>query len=135
MAFSSETVARIPEWVARKQAQWERVQSDLPGLQFIRSGERGTECLLTYSPHDGSFYESVIVGQLPHVALEPYGSKLNPRFRDMANDKKPLEKREIDLDDDEIDRVIRAWKAGRSALTLRFVPLVYGVDGKIKLRT
>lgn len=134
MAFSSETAARIPDWVSQKLEQWERVKDALPGLQLARSAESGTEFMLTFSPHDGSFYESVIIGQLPQVALEPYGSKHNPRFRDMPNEKKPFEKRQIDLDDDEIDRVIRAWKAGKSALTLKFVPVVYGADGKIKLR-
>lgn len=131
MAFNPEVRAEMPAFRERKAAQWERIAKALPGLQLALTG--GHEVMLTYSPHDDSFYESVIIGQLQKVLLEQYGSRLNPMWRDMADDKKPFSHKRIDLTDDQIDQVIEQWRAGKSALELPFVEAVY-VHGELKTK-
>lgn len=111
--------ADLAAYKARKVAQWERVASAIPGLQMIQSGDRGTSFTIGWS--SGDDFEGVIFGQLPHVHLVLTGSPRNPVRRDAANDAKPIEKRAIDLTDEQIDAVIDAWRRGWSALTLPFV--------------
>jgi len=127
MSYSPETRAEYPEFIKRKAAQWARITEAIPGLQAARTGD---QFMLTYSPHDESTYESVIFGQLPQVVQEAYGSRLNPMYRDVANDKKSFEDKRIDLSDAELDQVVAQWKAGKSALELPFVEAVI-VHGKV----
>lgn len=117
----------ISAFKARKTAQWERVAGSMPGLQFVSSGERGTQFMIVRSTDD--FYEGVVIGQLPHVVMETYGPPANPRRRAMPNDKKPLDKRDIDLTDDQIDKVLACWRNEQSALGLPFVQAVYDLSG------
>jgi hypothetical protein len=128
--FSPDTAAKIPEHNARKLAQWERIKDTVHGLQLARSGEAGTEFVLTCSTHDGAFYESTVFGALPQVVLEPYGSARNPRYRDVPEARKPIDKRAIDLTDDQIDQVLALWEKKQSAFSLDFVTSVWGPDGK-----
>lgn len=128
--FSDDVLAIIPEWKAKKQAQWEVVKDALPGLQIAVSGNRGTQFMLTVSTHDGSFYESVVFGQLPQIVLEEYGSKFNRRLRDMAEDKKPIDAKAIDLSDHELALVIDRWRKRMSARDLPFVRYVVGPNGQ-----
>lgn len=128
--FSPATAALIPDWKARKLAQWERVKDQLSGLQLAQSGESGTEFMLTRSTHDGSFYEGLVFGQLPQVLLEAYGSPQRPRYRDVPEAKKPIDKRPIDLTDDQIDQVLALWDKQQSAFSLDFVVSVWGPGGK-----
>lgn len=133
--FTPETDAAIPAWKEAKDAQWATVQAAMPGLQLMVSGQKGTQYTIVCSPHDGSFYEAVVIGQLPQIVLEQYGSRLNPRMRDMADAKKPYDKKPIDLTDNQVAQIIATWKEGRSALTLPFVEAVSGADGKLRYRT
>lgn len=119
--------SKIAEFKARKVAQWERVAGVMPGLQFVASGERGTQFMIVRSTD--SFYEGVVIGQLPHVVMETFGSPANPRRRAMPDAKKPLGKRAVDLTDDEIDQVLARWRVGQSAWNLPFVLAVFGLDG------
>ncbi len=128
--FKPEVEAIIPDWKAKKQAQWETVKDALPGLQLAVSGPRGTQYMLTCSAHDGSFYESIVFGQLPQIVLEEYGSKFNRRYREVPDDRAPIDARAIDLSDQQIADVIARWAAVASAADLPFVPYVVGADGK-----
>jgi hypothetical protein len=132
--LSPAVQAEVPAFKAKKQAQWERVKDSLHGLQLAVSGEVGTHFVLTCSPHDDSFYESIVFGQLPSVVLEMYGSPLNPMYRDIEEAKKPFEAGRIDLTDDQVDAVITAWRAGQSALSLPFIAAVYGIDGQKRVK-
>jgi hypothetical protein len=132
--FSPETKALVPAWKARKKAQWERVAGSIHGLQLATSGEAGTHYMLTCSFHDDSFYESIVFGQLPEVVLEAYGSPLNPMYRDMDELKKPLDKRLIDLADDQIDQVLARWKEGQSAHDLPFLLFTHTTGAKLRLK-
>jgi hypothetical protein len=131
--LAPEVRAEIPAFTAKKAAQWERVKDALPGLQLAITGEGGNQAMLTYSPHDESFYESIIFGQLPHLWLEEYGSSLNPMYRDADDTKKPFSHQRADMTDAQIDAVIALWRTKQSALSLDFVPYVY-VHGKLKTR-
>jgi len=128
--FSPETIALIPDFKARKLAQWERVKDKVHGLQLAQSGEAGTEFMLTCSTHDGTFYESIVFGALPQIVLEPYGSPRNPRYRDVPEAKKPLDKRGVDLSDAQLDTILALWEKGQSAFALDFVASVWGPGGK-----
>lgn len=132
--FSPEVESIIPDWKAKKDVQWEAVKDSLHGLQLAVSGDRGTQYMLICSPHDGSFYEGIVFGQLPQVVLEEYGSRLNRRFRDQPDDKKPYDKRTIDLSDEQIAQVVEAWRNGQSALTLPFITSIVNASGKTVLR-
>lgn len=128
--FSPDVEAIIPDWKAKKDAQWAAIKDTMPGLQLMTAGDRGTHYTLVCSAHDGRFYESTVIGQLPHVVLEEYGSRLNRRYRDMADDKKPLDKRSIDLTDEQIAQVIETWRRGATALSLPFIDAVGNAQGK-----
>lgn len=132
--LSEEIEAIVPAWRTMKDRQWAAFQNAMPGLQLLVSGPKGSQYTLVCSSHDGSFYEAVVFGQLPQIVLESHGSRLNPRIRDTADDKKPFDKKPIDLYDDQIEQVIGAWKDGRSALTLPFIEAVGGPDGKLRFR-
>lgn len=132
--FSPEIESIIPEWKAKKDAQWAHFQDTLHGLQLATSGDRGTHYVMVCSPHDGSFYEGVVFGQLPQVVLEEYGSRLNRRYRDMADDKKPPDKRSIDLSDDQIAQVIECWRNRQSATSLPFIECIINAAGQTVVR-
>lgn len=131
MTFSPAVKAELPTFYKKKVGQWERVKGALPGLQLAMTA--GHETMLTYSPHDESFYEGVIIGQLPKIFIEEYGSKLNPQYRDIAEEKKPHTHQRVDFTDDQVDQIIAQWRAGKSALELPFVEAVY-VHGQRKTR-
>lgn len=118
---------KIAEFKDRKSRQLARIAGTSPGLQIVVSGERGTQFMVVCSTD--TFYEGVVIGQLPHVVMETYGPPANPRRRAMPNDKKPLDKREIDLTDDQIDKVLACWRNEQSALGLPFVQAVYDLSG------
>lgn len=121
----------IQSFVDRKLAQWAAVSASMPGLQLIRSGERGTQVMLVLSQDDR--YEGVVIGQLPHVVVERTTAGKNVGRRFAPNEKKPFDKRLIDLTDSDIAAVLGAWRAGRSALTVSCVTHVY--DGKGQMRS
>lgn len=118
---------KIEAFKADKRAQWERIAGTMPGLQFVVSGERGTQFMIVCSTPE--FYEGVVIGQLPQVMMETIGTPASFRRRAMPNDKKPLDKRSVDLTDEQIDKVLARWKAKTSALDLPFVQAVYGISG------
>lgn len=115
-----DAAKQIPEWKARKLAQWERIAGSIPGLQFVRFGEQQTTHMLTCSTE--AFYESVLFGRLPTVERRPARGVREARMI-VAE---PL----IDLTDEEIDELLSRWASGRSALELSFVPSVWGRDGR-----
>jgi len=120
----------IAAFVARKRAQWERISSRMHGLQMIQSGERGTQFMLVIS--ETGRYEGVVFGQMGHVVVErtTAGKSVGRRF--MPSNRKPEHLRDIDLTDAEINAVLAAWAAGRSALTVPAVTHVYDGSGQIK---
>jgi hypothetical protein len=120
--LDADTRAKIPAWVARKDAQWQRVSEFLPGLQLIRARGKTQYTLICSLP---GFYESIVFGQLPEVHHVATGSKLNPRRRPATEAEKPFEKKAIDLTDDQIDEVLARWHDGKTALTLPFVDRVW----------
>lgn len=132
--FSPEVAARLPAHRAKKHLQWEAVKEALPGLQLAVSGEQGHQFMLTYSPHDGSFYESVVIGQLPQIVLKATGASTNIRYIDTPEAEKPLHAQGIDLSDDQIEFVLKRWGEGRSAFDLSFIESVWGADGKERIK-
>lgn len=118
----------VMAFIARKHDQWDRISASMPGLQLIQSGELGSQIMMVCSVE--GFYEGVVIGQLPHIHIEVAGSPKNPVRRPAPNERKPVEKRGIDLDDAEIDAVLACWKAKRSALGV--VPQIYDGNGKLK---
>jgi hypothetical protein len=132
--FSPAIKAAVPVFTKKKLAQWERVKGELPGLQLVRSGEAKTQFMLTYSPHDESFYESVVFGQLPQVHRVPKSKNkppvLDTDWRDATPDELPPWKRMIDFSNTELDTVLALWASRKTALTLAFVDSVWRVDGK-----
>jgi hypothetical protein len=139
--LSPEAQARIPGWKARKNGQWERIAFAMPGLQLVTSGEKGNRYMLVCSQtrgpdldHDGcpGFYEGVLIGALPQLVHEFKRGRAGQQIKvEVPEEKKPIEKRAVDLSDDQIDEIVEGWKAGRSALELSFVLAVWGRDGKM----
>ena len=128
--FSDDTKAKIPAHRTKKLAQWERVKDTVPGLQMAQAGEAGTEFTLTCSAHDGSFYESIVFGALPQIVLRATGPRKFPVYKDVPEAEKPLDKRGVDLSDDQIDAILALWEKKQSAFSLDFVASVWGPDGK-----
>lgn len=110
----------VQAFVSAKLAQGHSAMAELEGVSVISSGERGSSISIS---HDGG--EMVIIGQLPHAHLRSTGSPRNPVRRDSPNDQKPIEKREIDLTDEQVTGVLNAWRDGRSALELEFIDAVF----------
>lgn len=125
--LEEKALAGIDEFKARKQAQWKKVADKLPGLQLAQSGERGSQFMLICSTDH--FYEGVILGQLPHVVMENYGPPVRPRRRAVPDERKPIERRSIDLTDAQIDQILSLWRSGTSALSLPFVAAVFDMNG------
>lgn len=111
-----DSPAEIEAFKARKLAQWQRVAG--AGLQMVQSGERGTQFVIV-----GPDGERVIYGQLAHAVAKWVGTGPHRKLEPVSNDRKPLERRSIDLDDTALDAVIAAWTAGRTAASLGFATL------------
>ncbi len=120
----------IAGFIARKQAQFDAIAGAMPGLQLIRSGERGSQIMLVISTE--SMYEGVVIGQLPHVVVEraTAGKSIGRRFA--PDHKKPLDRRAIDLNDAEVAAIIAAWSVGKSAITVPTVTHIYDRAGKLR---
>jgi hypothetical protein len=138
MPLSPDHARQLPLWKARKDAQWDRIAGTMPGLQLVTTREGGNQYMLVcHRPADEErgvpeFYEGVVIGQLPLVVIERTrlpGGRTGRKA--MAEHKKPIHKRGIDLSDEEIDQVLACWRVGRSALSLPFIAQVQGRDGKM----
>lgn len=103
----------IAAFRARKRAQWDRIAGTLPGLGMVQAGEQRTQFALVYAGHGRE--EQVIYGQLPHTVIEHQGTGPFRRRAAVPDARKPIEKRAIDLSDDEIDAVLAAWRNGAAA--------------------
>lgn len=79
-------------WEFKKQAQWERVADQLPGLQMIHTKDT---FVLAVAGED--FRDSVVYGQPARVAI------------DGPNDRK-LNLPTVDLTDEQLDIVIDRWR-------------------------
>ena len=109
----------LEAFTARKLAQWQRVAGALPGIQMVRSGERGTQFVIA-----GPNGERVIYGQLPHKVFKAVGTGPHRQLVPVPNDRKPVERRAIDLDDDAIDTLIGLWAAGKTAVSAGFFAVI-----------
>lgn len=98
------------------------------GAQIIQSGEQATQFMMAMEI-DG-VHEGVIFGQWPQVLMKAIGSPRNPVRRPALDAEKPVERRSIDMTDDQIRGVLAAWAAGRSAIGLPGVIAVYH-NGKL----
>lgn len=98
------------------------------GAQIIQSGEQGTQ--FTMAMEIDGVHEGVIFGQWPHLVMKTGGSPRNPVRRPALDAEKPVERRSIDMTDDQIRGVLAAWAAGKSAIGLPGVVAVYR-DGKL----
>lgn len=130
--LTEQSINDLAAFTARMSEQWERVQGLIPGLQFIRSGERGSQVMLVCSA--GDFCEGVIIGQLEHIAFKMVGSGARAARRRMTNAEKPLEKKHIELTDAQIDKVIDCWRRGESAARLPFVIATVDRTGKVNVK-
>lgn len=106
------TDAEIAEFIERKQRQWQRLNAPT-GTHMIQSGERGTQFVIANNSG-----EAVIFGQLPHEVFEHVGSPRNSVRRPVPENRKPLNARAIDLTDEQLEAIIQAWVAGRSAVSV-----------------
>ena len=129
---------------AKKQAQWQRIKPSVVndengtpkvvGMALqLATYSRGTAFMLTLSTDD--FYESIVFGQLPYVVRDTgtLGSALRHGAQIQSGHAlgiRPLDKRVVDLSDDEIDQVLSLWANGQSALSLPFIPSVHRGDGQ-----
>lgn len=120
----SITVFERVEFCARKADQFDRMGKAVAGLSMAQSGEFGTQFVMGKMIADG-VHEAVIIGQLPHRVIERFGSTRNPVIREAPNERKPIERRRIDLSDGEIAAVLGAWARGETALGLPGVPALY----------
>ncbi len=98
------------------------------GAQIIQAGEQGTQ--FTMATEINGVHEGVIFGQWPHLVMKTGGSPRNPVRRPALDAEKPVERRSIDMTDDQIRGVLAAWAAGQSAIGLPGVVAVYR-DGKL----
>lgn len=122
--LTPDALAQLPQWKARKAAQWERIATVLPGLQLVRYGEQQSAHMLVYSTDD--LYEGVIYGRLPKQRVKP---PRGPRPAETV-----IVEKLIDLTDEQIDAVLARWQAKRSALDLEFIEAVWDRDGRRKTR-
>jgi hypothetical protein len=125
-----EDAATIAAFKAAKREQGTRALHELGGGSLICAGQSGTQIMLRFE-RDG-FAEGVVIGQMAQVHLVASGSRVNPILRDAPNDKKPIEKRAVDLTDAQVDAVIGRWLDGRSAADLPFITHVYDASGKLQ---
>ncbi len=130
--LTDEAITDLAAFKARKKAQGESAMAALPGVSMVMSGERGSQFVISIASDD--IAEAVCIGQLPHIHFELVGSAKNPVRRAAPNERKPAEKRAIDLTDDQINAVLDRWRAGQSAASLEFLPFVFDGTGRIKIR-
>ena len=123
------SISDLPAFTARMDEQWARVAKAIPGLQFIRSGERGSQCMLVCSIDD--FYEGVVIGQLEHVAFKVSGPPHRLSRKAIPNASKPVDKRGFEFSPAQIDSVINAWRHGDTAKNLPFVVIAVDRDGRM----
>lgn len=132
--FAPDIRAAIPHYTNKWLAQYERIKEELPGLQLVRSGEAKTQFMLIYSPHDESFYEGVVFGQLPQVHRVPKSKHKPPQgeqdWRLARPEELPPWKRMIDFKNEELDTILALWVNNKTALVLPFVTSVIRRDGK-----
>lgn len=100
------------------------------GAQIIQAGEQATQ--FTMATEIDGVHEGVVFGQWPHLVMRTGGSPRNPVRRPALDAEKPVEKRAIDMTDDQIRGVLAAWAAGQSAVGLPGVVAVYR-DGKLAI--
>lgn len=98
------------------------------GAQIIQAGEQGTQ--FTMATEIDGVHEAVIFGQWPHLVMKTGGSPKNPVKRTALDAEKPIEKRSIDMTDEQIRAVLAAWNAGQSAKGLPGVVAFYR-NGKL----
>lgn len=120
----------VGEFLARKQAQWDKFSAEAPNLGLIKSGPHKTQWMIYLSTD--TFYEGVIIGQLPQKVPRAIGRGPHKRMVDTTDAAKPIEKRGIDLNDTQIRIVLRRWADEKSAADLEFVHGVWGRDGKMR---
>ena len=123
-----ETVALIPDWNARKLAQFQRATAEFPNLQLVRHGQGQSHFMLVHSTED--FYEGVVIGQLPQVQLQLVGPPGRQEKKHVPEKKKDPSRRSIDLSDEQIDQVLERWAGGDTALDLPFVECVWDRQGQ-----
>lgn len=125
MPLTQEAIADSLEFQERKIAQWQKFAA--PGLQLVRAANK-TQWMLIYSVPE--FYEGVVIGQLERRETEVKMVARKKTAVDLPNNKKSIEKRGIDLSDDQVAKIVERWKAGKSAKSLKFVSCVWGRDGE-----
>lgn len=124
-----DSKAQVPQWRQRKKAQWHRIRNKVPGLQMVEYGEDRSTFMLTYSV-EGT-YESIIFGRLPVIYLERTGVR-GQDIRNAMEAKKPEDKQSIDLNDQQLDMVVKKWSTGRSALELPYAKSVWKREGRAR---
>ena len=98
------------------------------GAQIIQSGEQGTQFMMVREV--AGVQEGVTFGQWPHLVMKTSGSPRNPVKRPALDAEKPIEKRSIDMTDEQVCAVLAAWNAGQSAKGLPGVVAFYR-NGKL----
>jgi hypothetical protein len=116
----------LPQWTARKLAQYARALTRIPSLQLVRYGPDQSTFMLVCSTDD--FYEGVIIGQPPRPQYEWRGGERRP----VPAHRKQSDRRAIDLSDDDIDAILTRWQSGRSALGLPCVSTVWDRSGQMR---
>lgn len=118
----------LTAWRAKKNAQWERVNGFIPGLQLV-CARKQTQYMLVCSRDD--FYEGALIGQIPVEHVINKGTALRPRKHVATEAEKPINKRGVDLTNNQIDELLAQWERGLTALSLPFVPAVWDRSGKM----
>lgn len=127
MPLDPETTETVSSFLERKRLQWETLAAPY-GVQMIQSGERGTQVCIAFNV--GNVHESVVIGQWPHTHVHHGGSARNPARRPALDHEKPIEKRRIDMTDDEVKAVIVGWLLGKSVVGMPGALMVYR-NGKL----
>lgn len=130
--LTDESLTQLTAFKIRKTAQGAAAMAYAAGVSMVVSGEQGSQIVISIA--NDQIAEAVIIGQLPHIHLKSTGSPKNPVRRDAPNDQKPVEKRAIDLTDDQVRAVLDTWAAGRSALEHDFIVAIYDSHGRLKVR-
>jgi hypothetical protein len=127
MPLTPEAQENASEFKALKKAQWNKFSTKIKGLQLIRT-HADTSWMLVCSRD--AFYEGVLIGQLERQLGEMKGPARARVRKEVPNAKKPVNLRGVDLTDAQISKIIKKWKAGESAASLKFVSCVWGRDGE-----
>lgn len=127
MPLEAETSETVASFIERKRKQWETLAAP-HGVQMVRSGEGGTQIAIGFNL--GDVHEGVVIGQWPMVVMKNVGSPRNPVRRLALEHEKPIERRRIDMTDDEIKAVVTGWLFGKSVVGMPGAVLVYR-NGKL----